>query len=201
MKRTLTILVLAFAALTLSAAALADPGDGGKGKADHARYRFTVVTTDNGSCGTPWANDTVVRTFTVKDNGDGTYRLTRSDRGVFTTIGGVSPGACEKTDHHGKTVRAGVKGKLVGSISGTITGGKFDPKATAPADGFTDTFIAAYFGSAAQFSCYTDSSDCKFNFEYTAAKGQALLVRHWQDKGKGAGTKLVEEFHGDIADH
>jgi hypothetical protein len=62
-----------------------------------------VVTTDNGSCGTPWATDTVRRTFHVKPNQDGTYTLTRRDR-------------------------------------------------------------------------------------------------HWQDKGKGAGTFLKEQFHGDIAD-
>jgi hypothetical protein len=42
--------------------------------------------------------------------------------------------------------------------------------------------------------------DCKFNYNYTAARHQALLFRHWQDKGKGAGTMLHETFHGDIAD-
>jgi hypothetical protein len=39
-----------------------------------------------------------------------------------------------------------------------------------------------------------------FNFNNTAARHQALLFRHWQDKGKGAGTMLHEGFHGDIAD-
>ena len=38
-----------------------------------------------------------------------------------------------------------------------------------------------------------------FNFHYVAPK-QELLFRHWQDKGKGAGTMLNEEFNGDIAD-
>ena len=26
-----------------------------------------------------------------------------------------------------------------------------------------------------------------------------LIVRHWQDRGKGSGTTLKESFHGDIA--
>ena len=52
----------------------------------------------------------------------------------------------------------------------------------------------------AQFSCNANSTDCKFNFNYTASHHQSLLVRHWQDKGTGAGTSLVERFHGDIAD-
>ena len=66
--------------------------------------------------------------------------------------------------------------------------------------GFTDTFLATFFGTGAQFSCNTNSTDCKFNFNYTASHHQDLLFRHWQDKGKGAGTSLVERFEGDIAD-
>jgi hypothetical protein len=192
----------------------ADPGEHGKDgnkkgekehhsqKAPHSRFTYSVVTTDGGSCGAPWANDTVVRTFSVKDNGDGTFRVTRRDRGIFVTIAGASPGACEKTDHHGKTVRAGVTGKFQGFLRGTVTGGTFDPNAacTGTSCGFTDTFIATHFGAAAQFSCFTNSADCKFNFNYTAAHHQSLLFRHWQDKGKGAGTLGTEEFRGDIAD-
>jgi hypothetical protein len=55
------------------------------------------------------------------------------------------------------------------------------------------------------FSCdgATNSTDCKFNYNYTAPSRQAnrprLIVRHWQDKGKGSGTTLKETFHGDIA--
>ena len=59
-------------------------------------------------------------------------------------------------------------------------------------------------GGGAVFSCdgATNSTDCKFNYNYTAPSsgGNAkLLVRHWQDKGKGSGTTLKETFHGDIA--
>ena len=84
-----------------------------------------------------------------------------------------------------------------------MTGGTFNPNATCTASdcGFTDVFITAFFGSGAEFSCFTNSKDCKFNFNYTApAKSNTpLRYRHWQDKGKGAGTMLKEEFSGDIA--
>jgi hypothetical protein len=200
-------LTLALATLCLATAAFADDGHGkgehkGKNKSDHARFTYMVTTTDNGSCGQPWASDVVRRTFEVKDNGDGTFTLTRFDRGTFTTTGGVSPGACDTTGKHGKTVRAGVNGMLVGYLRGTVTGGTFNPdaKCTGTECGFTDTFLVTFFGPKAQFSCFMNSADCKFNFNYAAPRGQALLYRHWQDKGKGAGTQLHEEFHGDIAD-
>ena len=210
MKRILAFLTLAAATLALAAGAFADDGghgkdDGKKGEhrnADHARITFTVTTTGDGSCSTPWATDVVKRTFVVDANANGTYTLTRFDRGVFTTLGGVSPGACDTNSRHGHTVRAGVKGKVVGYLRGTVGGGTFKPNATCTGTscGFTDTFLSTFFGAKATFSCFGNSRDCKFNFEYTGAKGQRLLFRHWQDKGKGAGTSLHEEFAGDVAD-
>jgi hypothetical protein len=216
MKRFLSLCALTLAALSLAAVAAADPGEhhGKRGddharhegehhakRGDHTRFTFSVVTTDNGSCGTPWASDTVMRTFDVKDNHDGTFTVTRFDRGIFTTLAGPSPGSCETTGEHGHTVRAGVTGRLVGFLRGTVTGGTFNPSATCTTDcGFTDTFLSTFFGTGAQFSCFTNSSDCKFVFNYSAAHHQSLLFRHWQDKGKGAGTSLVEKFRGDIAD-
>jgi hypothetical protein len=206
MRKFFAILTLAIAALCFAAVSAADDGGGDHGKkkgihkSDHVRMTFMVTTTDNGSCGQPWATDVVRRTFDVKSNGDGTFTLTRFDRGVFTTLGGVSPGACDTTGKHGHTVRTGVKGIVVGYIRGTVTGGTLNPNATCTGTscGFTDTFLATFLGAGAQFSCFTDSTDCKFNFNYTAPRAD-LLYRHWQDKGKGAGTMLKEEFKGDIA--
>jgi len=202
MRKLLVLAVTAVAALSLTATGIADPGKEKKAK-KNGKYSFTVTTTDNGSCGQPWATDVVRRTFHVKKNKDGSYTLTRRDRGVFTTIGGPSPGACDTTGKHGTTVVPGVKGKLVGYLRGTITGGTFNPNATCtgPTCGFTDVFITTFFGSGAQFSCYTNSADCKFNYNYTAPANSnpPLRYRHWQDKGKGAGTMLEEEFSGDIA--
>jgi hypothetical protein len=204
MRRTLVLMLTIVASLALAAAGLADPGDKGKSKnSTHAKRTFTVTTTDNGSCGTPWATDVIQRTFQVKGNGDGTFTLTRRDRGVFTTLAGPSPGKCDTTGKHGQVIVAGVKGKFEGYLRGTVSGGTFKPSATCTGTdcGFTDVFLTTFFGAGAQFSCFTNSTDCKFNFNYTAkASGNPkLLYRHWQDKGKGAGTMLKEGFIGDIA--
>ena len=58
----------------------------------------------------------------------------------------------------------------------------------------------AFFGPTAQFSCLTNSKNCKFKYDYHSKRDQALLFSHWQDRGHGAGTFLVETFKGDIAD-
>lgn len=195
---------LLVAALSLAASGLANTGHGpGKGpaKGNHGTFGpYDVVTDDHGSCSNAWAVDMEKRTFRVHRNSDGSYTLLRFDRGTFLTSAGQSPGACETTHHHGATVLAGVKGRFHGYLVGKVTGGTFDPNATCTTDcGFTDVWIATYFGAGATFSCVTDSKACRFDFEYTAAKHQALKYRHWFDKGTGAGTFLKERFRGDIA--
>ena len=65
-----------------------------------------------------------------------------------------------------------VKGRFGGYLEGTITGGRFDKTATCAVDAcFTDAFISAFFGAGAVFSCdgATNSTDCKFNYNYTAS--------------------------------
>jgi hypothetical protein len=202
MKKRWILPGLLVAAFALAATGLADPGHGkGKGHGkNHSKFGpYDVVTDDHGSCGNVWAVDTEKRTFKVQAKGDGSYRLTRTDRGTFVTAAGQSPGACDKKGKHGSTVLAGIQGKFHGYLRGTITGGTFNPNATCPADcGFTDVWIATFFGPSATFSCNVNSSDCKFDFQYTA-KHQGLKFHHWYDKGKGAGTFLQERFHGDIA--
>jgi len=206
MKRFTILIALVAGALALAAAGLADPGNGKKGKDGHAKFTFAMTTTDGGSCpGTTWANDTETRKYSVKDNGDGTFTLRRSEKGTFVTLAGQSPGACETTGKHGAMVLAGVQGKFRGYLVGTVTAASFNPNAVcAPgADCSSRTgFIATYFAAGATYSC-DQGADCKFNYNYTASAKPAgqkkLLLRHWQDKGKGAGTLLKEEFHGDIA--
>ena len=202
MRKLLTIAVTAVAALSLTATGFADPGKDKKAK-KHGKYTFTVTTTDNGSCGQPWANDVVRRTFQVKKNKDGSYTLTRRDKGAFTTIGGASPGSCDTTGNHGLTVVPGRQGEAHRLHPGHGDRRDVQPERHlhGPDCGFTDVFITTFFGAGAQFSCFTNSKDCKFNFNYTApAKSNPpLRYRHWQDKGKGSGTMLKEEFSGDIA--
>jgi hypothetical protein len=206
-KRWLSIAVLLLAALTFAAMAAADDDHAKRKGAQHAnrghttRFTFTFTNTDNGSCGVPWATLQEKRTFVVKENNDGTFRLFRFDRGTFTTIGGTSPGACDTTGQHGHTVVPGVSGRFGGYLVGTVKATSFNPNAPCASPAVCATrsgFLATYFTNA-EYSCDQNSTDCKFNFNYTAAKGQTLLFRHWQDKGKGAGTQLQEEFKGDIA--
>ena len=187
------------AAFALAATGLAATGNHGNG---HGKKfgPYDVVTDDHGSCGNAWAVDTEKRSFSVKNNHDGTYRLIRRDRGTFLTNAGPSPGACETKGKHGATVLAGIKGRFHGYLSGRITGGTFNPNATCPADcGFADVWIATFFGPNATFSCFDNSKNCAFDFEYTGLRHQHLIRRHWYDKGKGAGTFLNERFRGDIA--
>ena len=209
MKKRWILPGLLVAAFALAATGLADPGHGkgkgpghGKGQGHGKKMKFgpyDVVTDDHGSCGNTWAVDTEKRTFKVKQNKDGTFTVTRTDRGTFVTSGGQSPGACETKGKHGSTVNAGVKGRFHGFLRGTVSGGTFNPAATCPAGcGFTDVWIATFFGPSATFSCFSDSADCKFNFHYHA-RGQGLKFHNWYDLGKGAGTFLKERFHRDIA--
>jgi hypothetical protein len=205
MKKRWILPGLLVAAFALAATGLATPGQGkGKGQGHGKKSKFgpyDVVTDDGGSCGVdnPWAVDTEKRTFKVRRNQDGSFTVTRYDRGTFVTNAGQSPGACETKGKHGATVLAGIHGKFHGYLRGRITGGTFDPNATCPADcGFTDVWIATFFGPNATFSCFDDSKVCKFSFQYHA-RHQGLKFHHWYDKGKGAGTFLNERFHGDIA--
>jgi hypothetical protein len=186
MKKRLIVPGLLVAALAFAAAGLADPGHGhGTGHGKHGKFG-------------PY---TEKRTFSVHKNQDGSYTLLRRDRGTFLTNAGQSPGACETKGRHGSTVVAGVKGRFHGYLVGKVTGGTYNPAATctAPDCGFTDVWIAAFFGPSATFSCFENSKSCRFDFEYTALKHQSLKFRHWYDKGSGAGTFLKERFRGDIA--
>ena len=190
------------AAFAFAATGLANNGQGSHGKAHSLKFGpYNVVTDDHGSCGQAhvWAVDTELRTYKIKRNRDGTFRIWRRDHGTFLTNAGESPGACETHGHHGLTVPAGKTGRFRGYLVGTISGGTFDPNATCPANcGFTDVFIATFFGPSATFSCFTDTPNCKFNFVYHAPR-QGLKFHYWYDKGKGAGTFLHEKFRGDIA--
>src|ERR671922_249532 len=133
------------------------------------------------------------------DNGQGKKQGKNRFTFILTT---ADNGSCDTTGRHGHTVRTGIKGKFEGYLVGTVKATSFNTKATCVVACFTDTFLATFF-TGAEFSCLTNSTDCKFNFTNTAKAKQQnvpkLRYRHWQDKGKGAGTMLKEEFKGDIA--
>src|SRR5919197_3299648 len=86
MKRILTSVVLIAGALALATAGLADPGGKGKAKGGHSHFSAQIVVPDHGSCGNVWATDTSTRTWTVKKNKNGTFRVSRRDNGTFVTV-------------------------------------------------------------------------------------------------------------------
>jgi len=203
MKRLLAVPTLVVGALAFAAFAVANPGHGNK--QPHPNKATVVIHTTDGSCsGGTWADDTITRTVKVHKNRDGSYRIRESDHGSFVTnAGGVlaSPGNCAaNTSSHGHTVLLGVTGTFKGYITGTVTGGTFNPNATCSASPCHQSdFIKAFFGSTATFSCLSNSPKCKFKYGYHAKEDQNLLFRYWLDKGTGAGTFLNEHFFGDIA--
>src|SRR5258708_36502807 len=105
MKLSLTLVA---ATLFVSATAIAGPGTQHLGP-------FVLNTTDGGSCGNFWANDTFERSYTIISNGGGNYTVKEKDKGTFVTLAGRSPGACETTSNHGAFVSAGISGNLEGS--------------------------------------------------------------------------------------
>jgi hypothetical protein len=199
MRRIVIPFVVVAAALALAAAGFADPGGGGKGKgkkSGHNRFTAQIVVTDHGSCGNAWATDTSTRTWSVKKNQNGTFRVARRDKGTFVTLAGQSPGACGTAGKHGKLVSAGISGKFRGYLSGTVSGGTFNPNATCSAAciGDTSVFIATFFPGGT-FTCLRGYAGCKFNFEYSSPNS-TLRFHHWQDKGTNG---VTEQFVGDIA--
>ena len=204
MKRIALIVSLLVAALSFAAVGAAGDGNGkNKTSAKGGRISFDVVTQDHGCEFRVWANDKIHRTFTVKKNGDGSYRVRRTDKGVFTTVGGQSPSAdpCPgviRKGNHGQLVTPGITGKMHGYIAGTVTGGTFNPNGTCAAPCGNAAFLAGFFTAGSQFTCVNGYAGCRFSFEYTAQKSkkQGLRYHHWVDRGTNG---VTEEFIGDIA--
>jgi hypothetical protein len=197
MRRIVIPVVLLAGVLALATSGFADPGGKGKAKGGHSRFSAQVVVPDHGTCpASVWATDTSMRTWTVKKNNDGTFRVTRKDKGTFVTNAGSSPGACDTTGKHGHLVKAGIKGKFRGYLTGTVSGGTFAPTAVCNATciGDTSAFIAAHFPGGT-FTCSLGFAGCKFNFEYSSPD-TSLTFHHWQDKGTNG---VTEQFTGDIA--
>jgi len=154
---------------------------------------FASTSPDGSSCGFAWAQDTFNRSFTVHDNGNGTFSVHEDARdGVFTTSGATSPGACETTPHHGSSVRAGVTGRFQGFVDYTVTSSAFNPNGcpTASACNTRGGFLASVFPGGSLASCQG------FNYEYSS-NDSGLTYRHWQDKSD---NQCNDKFEGDIAD-
>lgn len=185
MKFTFTLIALA---LLVSVTTVAGPGTQHFGP-------FLDNTTDGGSCGNTWANDSFERRYTVISNGGGNFTVREQDHGTFVTLAGSSPGACETTPHHGAVLSAGIKGDIQGSAVFTVNSGTYNPNgcdANPSACSARAGFVTAVFGAAAVPSMNFTA----FNFEYSSSD-QSLDYHHWQDKSADQG--LGEQFEGDIA--
>jgi hypothetical protein len=163
------------------------------------RYTTNLVSPDTGCDGHVWANDTIKRTYTVKKNDDGSYRLTAFDRGTFVTVAGASPQGCANADntHHGSTVTAGITGHLGGYLTQTITGGTFNANATCAAVCDRPAFVAAFFGASAH-----QNLDKNMNYLFVfMSKDPSLKYHLWLDRGHAGATSgsLKTVDRGDIA--
>jgi hypothetical protein len=144
--------------------------------------RFTVrnsSSTDSGTCGNDWANDTFTRVFTVDDEDGVTILREDFKDGHFVTLVGPSPGACQPTPN-GHLVAAGVEGSFHGFIAGTVTGGTFNPDASCGEPCTGDSFVSSHFGPTAVWN--TNS----FRFEYEA-HGHGVISRRWQNASTDEG--------------
>jgi hypothetical protein len=195
MRRFLFVALLAAATALLPAAAAADDGHGG-GRGDRFGP-FDSASPDSGTCGNDWAADTFKREFFVQQTGPGTWRVTEAFvDGRFTTLVGLSPGACETTSSHGSLLLPPPKvGSFGGFLTGTVSGGTFNAHGCdVPAPCTTTSgFIAAVFGPTALYTCTTGVGACSFYFDYRA-HDQGLAYRHWVNASADLGGN-----RGDIA--
>lgn len=146
-------------------------------------------STDSGTCGNDWADDTYKRVFvaSTSQNGDGTYSVTESFiAGRFVTMAGSSPGACETPETANGLIRAGVTGSFNGTFDIVVFNGTFDPAATCDeiSCGTTARFVATVYGEGATYDVRT------FEFTYHA-NGPGLASREWHnaslDQGGNSG--------------
>ena len=178
-------MILALLVLAIPQSAAAEEGDG---RSHFGPYDGS--SPDSGTCGPDWAQDTFKRFFSVSHDSSGNWQL-REDfkEGKFVTLAGASPGACETSGRHGHVVTAGIEGTFHGFLSGSVTGGTFNPDANCSAPCGGDKFVAAFFGTSATWNVAT------YKFTYHA-EGAHLAFRHWLNASDDQGGN-----QGDIATH
>jgi hypothetical protein len=159
---------------------------------------YASGSTDSGTCGNDWADDTFDRDFTVRTASDGTVTIVEQFKnGSFVTFAGPSPGACDPTDQTAPgTIRAGVTGSMHGYfiVSGAGSQTSSSPYCDAlnatNANCTTATFINTHFAP-----CYPVTCTVTTFFDHYSAGDQGLAYHEWKNASCDRGGN-----HGDISD-
>jgi hypothetical protein len=166
------------------------------GAADHGTLHFgpfSSTSTDSGTCGNDWANDTFDRFFTVVTNQDGTVRVVEFFKAAtFVTAvlpagrtGTISsPGACENGVDNKGLVTPGIQGRFQGYFLISVIGGTLDRSATCTPTkcDTTKKFIKTVFGVETY-----DVTTFLFNY---SSSDQQLIQRHWKNASEDRGGNL-----------
>lgn len=159
---------------------------------------YTSMSTDSGTCGNDWANDTFDRHFTVHSNNDGTFSVVEQFKdGSFVTPASdspptnFSPGACQPLPPPQGVVFDGVTGSLHGYFIVPLPPGTVqtshspycDAALMTNANCDTTTFIDSHFTP-----CY-GSGACSANtfFFHYVAPNQNLLENEWKNASADRG--------------
>jgi hypothetical protein len=161
---------------------------------------YPSMSTDSGTCGNDWANDTFDRHFTVQTNADETFTVIEQFKnGIFVTPASdsppvnFSPGACQNSPTPAGTVNYGITGSLHGyfiitNVTGPQTSMDSHCNATTMSNTNCDTttFVNTHFPPCYQVTCTVTT----FFFHYSAGD-QSLLIHEWKnasaDRGGNSG--------------
>jgi hypothetical protein len=156
---------------------------------------YASASTDSGTCGNDWANDTFDRHFTVRKNTNGTFLVVEQFKdGSFGTPASdspavnFSPGACQNSSTPQGIVNDGVTGSLQGyfTIPGVMTQTSTSPYCNATlgtdANCDTTTFINTHFTPCYPATCTVTT----FFFHYSAGD-QTLIQHEWKNASADRG--------------
>jgi hypothetical protein len=157
---------------------------------------YPSVTTDSGTCGVDWAEDTVNRYFMIQQIGPLDYRVVEKYKdGTFTTLPIFpatvpSPGACDNSDGTGPgLVSGGVSGTFHGYDMIAVTSASYTPGSASCASpcASTNQFLLSVFGPAGPAT----RNDYAFFFHYVS--NDPLVYHEWKNASCNRGGN-----HGDI---
>jgi hypothetical protein len=166
------------------------------GKSTQHYGPYASGSTDSGTCGNDWANDTFDRHFTVQRNADGTYTVIEQfkDGSFLTPTTNFSPGACQPAGPPKGVVNSGITGTMHGYFVIPLPPGEVQSStdsscvandANMPCT--TTGFINSHFAPA----CYPATCPVTTFFFHYAAGDQGLIQREWKnastDRGGNSG--------------